>query len=203
MQIKSISITRDCAYCGKAFTTRQYPSQHYSPQYCSKACQYPGRAAQWQHRFWRDVRKDGPLVKADLGACWAWVGRVGGNGYGRTCINGKWIPAHRVSYELAYGSIPSGLLVCHKCDNPLCVRPEHFFLGTVADNVQDMWKKGRAKIQGVPRKLNEQKVRDMRRLRRDFGVSTHTLAEQFGVTDGMVRLVISGKAWKHLLEVAP
>jgi hypothetical protein len=92
-------------------------------------------------RFWPKVSKsDG---------CWTWTGKTG-NGYGQIRIAGKGsglIGAHRLSWALHYGPIPAGLFVCHNCpdgDNPLCVRPEHLFLGTHEQNMADMVAKGRA-----------------------------------------------------------
>ena len=86
-------------------------------------------------RFWAKVDRSGE--------CWLWTGPQVGRGYGKTSFNGKTQRAHRVSWELTYGPIPAGVFVCHKCDNPLCVRPEHLFLGTPLDNVRDMCAKKR------------------------------------------------------------
>lgn len=96
-------------------------------------------------RFWQKVDKSGK--------CWIWTGGRTSTGYG---IIGKgkrghgFLKAHRASWIINVGSIPDRLLVLHKCDNPLCVKPDHLFLGTYKDNSQDMVSKGRGVNQYGP-----------------------------------------------------
>ncbi len=88
-----------------------------------------------KERFWSKVLK--------TASCWLWTASEHGKGYGGFKLDGKTQKASRVSYMMAYGKIPEGMCVLHKCDNRKCVRPSHLFLGTVRDNNIDMMKKGR------------------------------------------------------------
>lgn len=86
--------------------------------------------------------------KVDMsGECWLWKGARGGKGYGifTLTIDGKqkWVSAHRFAYETWYGKLPAHLLVCHRCDTPLCVNPKHLWLGTNQENILDAQRKGR------------------------------------------------------------
>lgn len=141
-------------------------------------------------RFWSKVAK-GQL-------CWSWLGCKVRKGcpYGRARFGGQLWLAHRLAWTLTYGPIPEGLFACHHCDNPLCVRPEHLFLGTHEDNMRDMVAKGRSGVDrgrtfvsGTP-----SSVRD--RIRNAFarGESADALAREFGVSRRTVYRIAKEKA---------
>ena len=75
--------------------------------------------------------------------CWLWRGAITSTGYGHMKVGEHYEKAHRIAWRFAYGVIPDGLQVCHRCDNPPCVNPDHLFLGTQVDNLRDCYRKGR------------------------------------------------------------
>jgi hypothetical protein len=91
-------------------------------------------------KFWAQVKK-----ASEPDGCWEWQAGKSPSGYGRIWDGQKNLVASRFSYELHKGVIPKGYFVCHHCDNPACVRPDHLFLGTQKDNIQDAKQKGRLK----------------------------------------------------------
>ena len=127
--------------------------------------------------------------------CWEWTGCKNAAGYGKLGVGGKTMYAHRVSYLQHYGALPSESFVCHSCDNPSCVNPDHLFLGSPADNMADMAEKGR----GTARLCAE----DVRRVReqRLFGATVRDLAMQWGMSHQCMRKVISGRSYAHVEEV--
>jgi hypothetical protein len=151
--------------------------------------------------------------------CWLWTGYVDREGYGVFCTGSRQsktrrkIRAHRLSFELFCEPIPDEKLVCHKCDNPSCVNPEHLFIGTPADNVADMDRKGRRRNGGKAQfgdkngnaKLTASDVAFIRKAHiansRKGPNSTSFLASKFGVTTATIHKIVVGHLWRD--EVIP
>lgn len=134
--------------------------------------------------------------------CLLWLGPYNRDGYGRlTCEDGERRLAHRVAWEEAKGPIPDGLHALHECDVPPCINVDHLFLGTQTDNDADMWRKGRGKTPGTFwGSANKRSVlieSDIPAIRADDRI-LRRIAEDYGVTLGLIWLVKKRRAWKHI-----
>lgn len=141
--------------------------------------------------------------------CWLWTASINNRGYGTLQRGGFKGYAHRFSFQhfKADGADITGMSVCHSCDNPSCVNPDHLFLGTASDNMRDCLRKGRHASQrtatnyargedvGVSR-LGASAVRKIRALKGIIGA--HKIAKAFDVTRGTIRDIHSGKTWTHV-----
>lgn len=120
-------------------------------------------------------------------------------GYGKIRVNGKKVAAHRLAYILAKGPIPEGLFVLHSCDNPACVNPEHLFVGTQKDNVNDMILKGRqAQVRGELQArsiLKVEQVKEIKRLLQSQSLSYTEIANRYNVSNAVIKGIAYGKNW--------
>ena len=155
------------------------------------------RRAPVEERFWRNVHKGGP------DECWPF-GSGEFRGYRTIALGSRadgTIMAHKFSYQLHHGPVPTGMVVMHSCDNPPCCNPAHLSLGSYADNAADMHEKGRAARQGPcgehnPNvKLTEELVRY---IRANPQRGHKDLADELGLTPNTVRGVRIGRTWKHV-----
>lgn len=170
-----------------------------------------GKGMTIEDRFWSQVDKNGPIIPYIGTPCWIWIGTNSSTGYGEFGANKDHYSAHRFSYQLHYGEIPNGFLVCHKCDNRPCIRPDHLFAGTQSDNIKDMYKKGRQNKNPKPRnpecvprgerhhktQLTTEKVIYIRELH-ESGMSQREIARQLKIHHATVGHVVRREVWKHV-----
>lgn len=127
--------------------------------------------------------------------CWLWLGCKNKRGYGSVRINYLMLRANRVSYFIANGPFLDSLLICHRCDNPQCVNPNHLFSGTHTQNVRDMIEKGRDEYQSG---LNPDKIRSIRALYSSGTRTMQSICDQFGIAMGTCSFIINRKTWKDV-----
>lgn len=142
-----------------------------------------------EQRFWAKVDK--------TPACWLWTGAKAGSGYGICTINGKNYSAHRLAWQWANGiPVPEGKVLLHKCDNPVCVNPDHLAPGSQQHNVSDRVNKGRsAKGKNNGRaKLKKKDVKKIKNLR-NKGWTESAIAKLFGVGRSTISNILHGRTW--------
>jgi predicted XRE-type DNA-binding protein len=165
-------------------------------------------------RFWSKVNI------LDDEHCWDWVAGKNQKGYGEFKIDGSMYRANRVSWIICNSNeIPDGMIICHKCDNPSCVNPNHLFLGTHSENMVDMTKKDSAakgmynganthpenrpspagEINGRS-KLKETDVEKILIMYHEDNKSQFEISENFGVSESTISLIVNGKTWKNIYD---
>ena len=141
--------------------------------------------------FWSLVNLN--LIKT---SCWNWIGQKGKTGYGRFKIGKSKYSSNRVAYAIAYGYVPLDKFVCHSCDNPLCVRPDHLFLGTATENAHDRTKKNRT-AKGSNAGGSILKEEQVKKILKDTR-SQSVIAKEYGVAKSTIGKIKSKKNWSHI-----
>lgn len=192
--------TKSCAICGAGFARRKKcaPTRWAAQKYCSRKC---GADAALYREIAIAEEKRANFVRSLVpnGDCLEFSGTTM-SGYGRIRIAGRAWLTHRLAYNIAFGEIPSGLLVCHRCDNPVCCNPDHLFLGTPKDNMDDMDRKGRRKIaplkgEQAPRsRLTDSDVLAIRA----SADRNRDLAKMYAVGEDHISRIRSRQRWCHI-----
>jgi len=154
------------------------------------------------------VRFQDKYIPEPMSGCWIWIGADFGDvGYGAFHMNGKSVGAHRVSWLLHNGKIQIKMLVCHKCDNRLCVNPRHLFLGTHSDNSKDCARKNRCNLQRTKErpkgqthshaKLTNEDVLLIRNVLHKT-MPTKEIALKYNIGKDAITRIINRKTWDHL-----
>lgn len=198
-------------HCGQTFKTSPGSDRVHCSRECYSAAQRQRADLRASARFWSKVEKgDG---------CWNWIGTLSAKGYGIFTLGDHRLntSAHRWAWVEAHGPIADGLFVCHHCDNPSCVRPEHLFLGTNGDNMRDCAQKGRLAVQKRPwtsrlakpcasrqpgeannnSKLTEAQVLEIRALAAK-GVPLRCIGRLRGLGFTNIWRIVHRRAWVHL-----
>ena len=154
-------------------------------------------------RFWSKVSKSND--------CWIWTGAKTKNGYGvfQKGRRGELLyKAHRFSFEIHKGEIPTGMIIMHQCDNKICVNPDHLTAGNHSQNLKDAWdrnlrsmtRKNRKAIGEMSKKLSFEDVQKIKELR-SYGQTLKSIGNQFNVSLSNVHNIITGKTWKTTHEI--
>lgn len=181
--------------CRACFREKQRKSYQAKPKPAKKTL---------EQRFWEKVDKSGPVPGhvPEIGNCWVWTAGTTAYGYGQMSYMLKPWYAHRLSWLIANGD-PGALCILHRCDNPACVRPEHLFVGSKLDNMQDKMAKGRGYIpdhkgeECYQAKLTDVTALEALRLYAEGSTLTE-LGERYGVTIQAIYALVRRKTWRHL-----
>ena len=182
--------------------TEKRGGKHCCSQVCTVQSMTLKRQEKWsdvETVFWSHVDKS--PGQGPNGDCWVWTGVINNvSNYGYMMVKGKQKRAHRLSYEFNKGMIPIELIVMHKCDNKVCVNPEHLELGTLRQNSEDATLKG-LQEKGEDRynsKLTEEKVKEIRQKYAAGGYSQKQLAREYNISQRLVWAIVHRTRWKHV-----
>lgn len=132
--------------------------KHMAKGYCVMHYRRVTRYGMLESTYDPVIRFHQNYIPEPMSGCWLWTGFEHHNGYGGLMIKNVTVLAHRLSWQIHNGPIPKGLCVCHKCDTPFCVNPDHLFLGTNKDNIHDAIRKGRIDFSERTKKQRRNKI---------------------------------------------
>lgn len=201
-----------CAHCRSEIKRKPSDAAKARHHFCDRQCK-----GAWQSLNKRDLAaRFEQYVKKSRG-CWEWGGGIRKDGYGQIAIDGHQALTHRVSWSLAFGVIPSGMCVLHRCDNRRCVKPSHLWLGSKGDNNRDREAKGRGNhasgeahgrhtkpertARGERQGSAKLTVDIVRRVRLSYkrGVRGYReVAREFNILWPTVKDVVTRRSWKHI-----
>jgi len=141
----------------------------------------------FDERFWEKVD-----IKS-IDECWPWKAALDGKGYGQIRSKGKQLISSRIAWELTNGPIPEGMLILHKCDNRTCCNPNHLYIGTHSDNMQDRENRNRAPNAGRPPSIPNEIIKTIKQLYKE-GNSQMSMSRQFGISQPYISYILHGKA---------
>lgn len=201
---------KKCLYCENKFTprTNENAKRFASKLFCSNKCSAVSKHDPIEKRLWESV-------KIDANGCWNWQKFRCPKGYGRISYNGKGWQAHRVAYVLTHGvELTETDFICHTCDNPPCINPDHLFLGNVKLNAEDMVKKGRNKNLYKAHGSNhvnsifiESEVIEIRKIGNylmskglRIGQASYRMSKSYLKHYKTIQSILERKSWKHIPE---
>lgn len=189
-----------CPVCEHLFYAKR--SSGYSQRACSRICRDKLRIVDHD----KAILPFHDLYTVTENGCWEWKSGFASFGYGSIRIGGRKIRAHRYSYEIHVAPIPHGMVVCHKCDNPPCVNPDHLFIGTMKDNTADMIAKGRSKLgsnHAIGSACKSSKITPQIAYAIKCDRRPHReVALRYGVSASLVGAIKNGKLWVKALDEA-
>lgn len=198
-----------CRACGCSFMCERRLFNRGQGKFCSRLCssQHGALARREQAAKLRasgDLQRDAFVrlegrIEPDLNSgCWLWSGSANHQGYGLISVANQMRSTHRFAYEVANGSIPTGMMVCHRCDTPACVKPAHLFLGTAQNNTDDRMAKGRHNPARGERAgfsvLTEDQVRESRLLK----LTPAEMSDRYGIVQSGATRALRGDTWAHI-----
>lgn len=189
-----MAATRPCEWCKQTFRMRDKDSR-----FCSNSCSARWKGSRpkdaiYEKWFWSNT-----IPEPNTG-CWLWLGDMTTHGYGvARGTDKRRCSAHRRAFQLAIGPTPDGLDVCHRCDNRACVNPGHLFLGTRAENLADMRRKGRsARGERHHRALMTEAQVLEARARYAKGEPINAISKALGINVATIHSAVTRKSWTYL-----